>query len=108
MNKRVAFPLSKDATAANVSPQPLNLPPTIPLLNPVEISEPKESENEQMEFDPIIEKERILRILNECAHHLTPSVQSNVKTKLKNLEDEWDSCDLELQKMLVELAECNT
>ncbi|KAG5673525.1 hypothetical protein PVAND_003566 [Polypedilum vanderplanki] len=114
LNKRVAFPLQKGTETistttpsliSSLPPSSSSLPPMIPTQN--NICDIKDAKNiEEKTFNATVEIDRIFKIFNECLPFINqPSVQSNIKAKLKNLEEEWNSCDKELQKLIVELAE---
>ncbi|XP_070501861.1 uncharacterized protein [Chironomus tepperi] len=109
LNKRVAFPLSKPPVSQNSSnfPQePLQLLPTVPFgLGETSNNSDKSDLQETSEFNSEKSKEKVCSTLQQSIDQLNPSVQSNVKAKLKNLEDEWDKCDIDLQKLLVQLVE---
>ena len=106
LNKRVAFPLSGPPVSQNSSSsqEPLQLLPTIPFG--LGENSDKSALQETSEFNSEKSKEKVCSTLQQSLDQLDPSVQSNVKAKLKSLEDEWNKCDIDLQKLLVQLVEC--
>lgn len=104
LNKRVAYPLNKSEIASS-SQEPLRSLPTIPFGLSAAQNTSDESDNlDVQEFDSQTAKQKVLTTLEESIKDL--SVQPNVKAKLKTLENEWDNCDMDLQKLLVQLIEC--
>lgn len=112
LNKRVAFPLSKPAVSqeSSSSQEPLQFLPAIPfgLSAKNNNNEDKTDLPATSEFNSEKSKEKVCSILQLNTEQLDPSVQSNVKAKLKSLENEWNNCDIDLQKLLVQLVECKT
>lgn len=108
LNKRVAFPLSKPpaSNSSSSSQEPLQLLPTVPFGLAEKNNNEKSDLQETSEFNSEQSKEKVCSTLQQSIDQLDPSVQSNVKAKLKNLENEWNSCDIDLQKLLVQLVEC--
>lgn len=108
LNKRVAFPLSSAGLAQNSSQSasPLLLPPKPPsAVNEPPTSKIDESSTSSGE-DLSAQKEKVLNILNAGVQELSVSVQSSTATKLKALEDDWSQCDIEVKRLLVEIAKC--
>jgi len=112
LNKRVAFPLSKTAVSQESSSsqeKSLQFLPTIPFglgANNNNNNQDKTDLPATSEFNSEKSKEKVCSILQQNVDQLDPSVQSNVKAKLKSLENEWNNCDIDLQKLLVQLVEC--
>lgn len=109
LNKRVAFPLSKPAVSqeSSSSQEPLQFLPTIPFgVGANHNNQDKTDLPATSEFNSEKSKEKVCSILQQNVDQLDSSVQSNVKAKLKNLENEWNNCDIDLQKLLVQLVEC--
>lgn len=110
LNKRVAFPLNnKSTTESGSSQEPLRELPTIASNIGGEQTSNSSDDKSNVEeiFDTQAARKRVFSTLEESINQLKDStVQSNVRAKLKNLENEWDSCDVELQKLLVQLVEC--
>jgi hypothetical protein len=107
LNKRVAFPLTSTTTAQSSlqSALPLLLPPKPPsAVNEPQITANNESANNAE--DASTKKENVLRILSAGVQELNASVQTSAVSKLKTLEDDWSQCDIEVQKLLVELTKC--
>lgn len=108
LNKRVAYPLNKSQNPAQSSSGqiPLTSLPTIPISSPPNVKESDAKADSDEAFDPQSARQKVFSTLEESIKELEPNIQANVKSKLKALENEWDGCDLELQKLLVQLTEC--
>lgn len=105
LNKRVAFPLSKPAAtepSSSLPPMPptMNLPPSIP---PPVISSLNHNDDDSS-FDPKVELEKVMEIFNRILAQSDHPVQASAK--LKSLTDEWSSYDINLMKLITELANC--
>ncbi|CAG9808743.1 unnamed protein product [Chironomus riparius] len=109
LNKRVAFPLSGGpiSQTSSSSQEPLQLLPTIPfgLGENNNNNSDKSDLQETSEFNSETSKEKVCSILHQSIDQLDSSIQNNVKAKLKSLEAEWSKCDIDLQKLLVQLVD---
>lgn len=109
LNKRVAFPLSSAPPPTNASASPLLLPPKPPITDcgAIDLTTSKKNSDELSSDDDVnSQKVKVLSVLTAGVDELSTSVQSAVATKLKLLEDDWNQCDLEVRKLLIELANC--
>lgn len=73
-----------------------------------EIKQSKVGE-EQLEFkdDINLSKAEVLLILHEsCLNKIESLTVKTVSAKLKHLDDDWDCCDYETKKLLVDLTGC--
>jgi hypothetical protein len=107
LNKRVAFPLGSDgsAQASGLPAGPLLLPPKPPTATHDAASSESSIELcSEVNLDS--KKEDILQIFMNGIQELNTSVQSSVTAKLKTLEEDWSECDVEMKKLLIELANC--
>lgn len=107
LNKRVAFPLSSIAASQSTSQSacPLLLPPKPLSATSEPLIKNDEPSNSSAE-DVSTQKDQVLKVLRAGVEALSASVQSSTASKLKTLEDDWSQCDIEIQRLLVELTKC--
>lgn len=81
---------------------PMQLPPSIPpsIASLPTINDDDSSKEEGDEL------EKVLEIFNRILTQCDLQVQSSVNAKLKTLNDEWSSYDINLKKLINELAKC--
>lgn len=81
---------------------PMQLPPSIP---PAIASLPTKNDDDSSKEEGD-ELEKVLEIFNRILAQCDLQVQSSVNAKLKTLNDEWSSYDINLKKLINELAKC--
>lgn len=81
---------------------PMQLPPSIP---PAIASLPTNNDDDSSKEEGD-ELEKVLEIFNRILTQCDLQVQSSVNAKLKTLNDEWSSYDVNLKKLINELAKC--
>lgn len=81
---------------------PMQLPPSIP---PAIVSLPTNNDDDSSKEEGD-ELEKVLEIFNRILTQCDLQVQSSVNAKLKTLNDEWSSYDINLKKLINELAKC--
>jgi len=112
LNKRVAFPAMTKTIPAPTTNSQATLPP---LLLPPKSENPEllEDDNKQNKDEPEqlenkddvnLSKAEVLLILNEsCLKKDSPNMKL-VTAKLKHLDEDWENCDYETKKILVDLT----
>jgi hypothetical protein len=103
LNKRVAFPLgSAPPPGSAQQASPLLLPPKPPTTVTAASSQCDESpaENEDLSSH----KENVMKIFDAGIQELSATVKASAATKLKTLENDWEQCDTEIRRLLVELT----
>lgn len=83
------------------------MPPSIPIPDLIQSIQKVDDESSGTEVINLeSQKQHVLEILNNEVDKIDGTIKASVKTKLTSFDDDWNQCDNELKKFLIDLTEC--